>query len=67
MAKVSTKAQRGPGPVMERIARCIRDAIDEADLDLKQIRGVGIGAPGAVEGETGRSYSRRTWSGGTFR
>lgn len=53
VAKISTKSQRGPEAVIERIARCVRDAIDEADLDAKQIRGVGIGAPGAVEGNTG--------------
>jgi glucokinase len=53
IAKVSTKAQRGPDAVIERIARCVHDAIDEADLDPKQVRGVGIGAPGAVEGNSG--------------
>jgi glucokinase len=53
VTKVSTKAQRGSDAVIERIARCVRDAIDEADLDAKQIRGVGIGAPGAVEGNSG--------------
>jgi glucokinase len=53
IAKVSTKAQRGPDAVIERIARCVRDAIDEADLDPKQVRGVGIGAPGAVDGQNG--------------
>ena len=53
IAKVSTKPQRGPDSVIERIARCIRDAVDEADLDLRQIRGVGIGAPGAVDGDNG--------------
>jgi glucokinase len=53
VAKVSTKSQRGPEAVIERIARCVRDAVDEADLEPKQIRGIGIGAPGAVEGESG--------------
>ncbi len=53
MAKVSTKSQRGVGAVIERIARCVRDAVDEADLSLKQVRAVGIGAPGAVDGEGG--------------
>jgi glucokinase len=53
VAKVSTKAQRGPEAVIERIARCVRDAIDEADLNPNQVRGVGIGAPGAVDGATG--------------
>ena len=53
-AKASTKAQRGPGPVIERVARCVQDAVDECDLQLKQIRGVGVGAPGASDPETGR-------------
>lgn len=53
-AKMSTKSQRGPSAVIERIARCVRDAVDECDLLPKQIRGVGIGAPGASDPETGR-------------
>jgi glucokinase len=48
-AKVSTKAQRGVDKVVERVARCVQDAVDEADLSMKQIAGVGIGAPGAVD------------------
>ena len=53
-AKSSTKAERGPKAVIERIARVIRDAIDEADLDLKQVKAVGIGAPGSIDSEEGR-------------
>lgn len=53
-AKASTKAQRGPEAVMERVARCVRDAVDEADLSLQEVRAVGVGAPGAVDGEEGR-------------
>src|SRR5215831_7953603 len=49
LTKLSTKSQRGVDKVVERIARCIRDAVDEADLTMKQIAGVGIGAPGAVD------------------
>jgi glucokinase len=52
--KSSTKADRGPEAVIERIARCIEDAIDECDLTPEQIRGVGIGAPGAVDSESGK-------------
>jgi len=52
-AKLSTKSQRGVDKVVERIARCIQDAVDEADLSLRQIKGVGIGAPGAVDFEAG--------------
>jgi glucokinase len=52
-AKVSTKAQRGTEAVMERIVRCVHDVVDEADLDMKQIAAIGIGAPGAVDGDSG--------------
>jgi glucokinase len=52
-AKVSTKSQRGVEKVVERIARCVQDAVDEADLSMKQVTGVGIGAPGSVDFDTG--------------
>src|SRR5499427_939699 len=52
-AKLSTKSQRGVDKVVERIARCAQDAVDEADLTMKQVAGVGIGAPGAVDFEAG--------------
>jgi len=53
-ARVSTKAARGPEAVIERIGRCIKDAIDECDLEVDRIKAVGVGAPGAVDRETGR-------------
>jgi glucokinase len=53
-ARVSTKAQRGPDEVIKRIARCVNDVVDECDLGLKQIRGVGVGAPGPVNPENGK-------------
>jgi glucokinase len=52
--KLSTKSQRGVDEVIERVARCVRDAVDEADLTFKQVAGVGIGAPGAVNSAEGR-------------
>ncbi len=53
-AKTSTKADRGPSAVIERIARCVQDAADECDISLKQVRAVGIGSPGAIDPENGR-------------
>jgi glucokinase len=53
-AKVSTKADRGVSAVIERISRCVREAVDEADLTLPQVRGIGIGAPGAIDPAAGR-------------
>ena len=52
-AKITTKAERGPEAVVARIVRCVRDAVDEADLRLEQVSGVGLGIPGAIDLETG--------------
>lgn len=51
--KKSTKADRGPKEVVKRIARCIMDAVDECDLSISQIKGIGIGAPGSVDPDQG--------------
>ena len=51
--KISTKSERGKDEVIERIARCVQDAVDECDLSMKQIRGIGLGAPGAVNPQEG--------------
>jgi glucokinase len=53
-SRISTKAQRGSSSVIERIARCVQDAVDECDIAMKGVRGVGVGAPGAVDPETGK-------------
>ncbi len=53
-AKMTTKPQRGPEAVLERVARCVRDAVDEADLTMDQVRGVGLGVPGTVDPVLGR-------------
>src|SRR5207244_4504980 len=53
-SKMSTKAQRGADEVVSRIGRCVQDAIDECDLSSKQIKGVGVGAPGAVDPDSGK-------------
>ena len=55
-ARVSTKADRGVEPVIERIARCVRDAVDECDLSMEQVRGIGVGAPGAIDPEPGKVF-----------
>ena len=53
-SKVSTKAERGADAVIERIARCVEDVIDECDLNRKQVRGVGVGTPGSIDREAGK-------------
>lgn len=51
--KRSTKPDRGPDSVAARIARCIEDAVDEADLSLDAIQAVGVGVPGLVNPDRG--------------
>lgn len=53
-ARRSTKAERGPKAVVERVVRAIRDAVDEGDSQMHQIRAVVVGVPGRVEESNGR-------------
>ena len=52
-AKVSTKAGRGAVAVIDRIANCIRRAVDKSGVDVASIQAVGIGAPGPLDPATG--------------
>ena len=52
-AKTATKPKKGSDEVIKRIVRCIRQAIDGAELKLSQIRAIGIGSPGPLDPETG--------------
>ncbi|MBI5397147.1 MAG: ROK family protein [Verrucomicrobia bacterium] len=52
-AKKNTRPERGPKVVMERIAACITEALDECELKPSAIRAIGIGAPGMCDPATG--------------
>ncbi|MBG87437.1 MAG: ROK family protein [Verrucomicrobiales bacterium] len=52
--KLSTKADRGCKEVIDRITRCVHEAIDECDLEPEQICHVGVGVPAAVDPLEGR-------------
>ena len=58
-SKFSPKPERGSAAVLDRIARCIRDSVDECDLTLKEIRGIGIAVPGAVDADAGLVLTAR--------
>ena len=53
IAKVPTKADRGPSVVIDRIADSIRKAIDKSGVAPTSIEAVGIGAPGPLDPATG--------------
>ncbi|PAW75414.1 MAG: ROK family protein [Pedosphaera sp. Tous-C6FEB] len=52
--KMSTKPERGPEGVLERVVRCVHEVVDECDLKMENIKALGIGAPGAVDPVEGR-------------
>ena len=52
-AKVPTKAGRGASEVIDRIADCVRKAIDESGVAAESIQAIGIGAPGPLDPATG--------------
>lgn len=51
--KFSAKPNRGPKVLLERVARCLWDAVDECDLTLQHVRAIGIAIPGVVDARTG--------------
>jgi glucokinase len=56
-AKLKTKAEKGPDAVIGRIAATARQAAQQAGLDWAEVKGVGIGAPGPMNPETGVVYN----------
>ena len=51
--KAMTRADKGAGEVIHRVAGCIFESIKKANLDYTQIRAIGIGAPGVIDSKTG--------------
>jgi glucokinase len=56
-AKQKTKADRGPEAVIERIAETARQAARAAQVPWDRIKGVGIGAPGPMDPDSGIVYT----------
>ena len=51
--KKKTKAEIGPEGVVDRLVRAIEECCEEADVKVKDLAAVGIGAPGAVNHRAG--------------
>jgi len=56
-AKLQTKAEKGPDAVIRRIAATAREAARRAGIDWSEVKGVGIGAPGPMNPNTGIVYN----------
>jgi len=48
-----TKGHLGAETGVERIIKCIKDAIDDAKIDADELEGIGIGCPGPVDPKKG--------------
>lgn len=48
-SKRKTKAGRGPGEVLDRMAECAQDAVETAGLDMTDIVAAGVGSPGPLD------------------
>jgi glucokinase len=51
--KFSAKVERGPQRLLERVARVIREVVDECDLKPQDVRGIGVAVPGRVDAPAG--------------
>ncbi len=52
-AKQPTPTEGGPPAVVERMAETLTEAADAAGVKTAKLKGLGVGSPGAVDGETG--------------
>ena len=52
-SRTKTKGYEGVEAGLERIVRTIHEALKEADIDPKNIAGVGVGCPGPLDGVAG--------------
>jgi len=51
--KIDTEADQGEAHVIERIASCVNELLDDAKYKLADIAGIGLGIPGAVNPAAG--------------
>ncbi len=52
-AKKKSKSKRGPQEITDLCCQTVLKAIDEAQVPKEKIKGVGIGAPGTIDGDNG--------------
>ncbi len=55
--KKRTRGDKGCDAVLSRVAKTIEGAVEQAGLQMKDIRAVGVGVPGPVDGANGVIHS----------
>jgi glucokinase len=64
-AKLKTKADEGPDAVIERMVHVAHAVVQKAEIDWQDVLGMGVGAPGPMDPDTGIVYhppNLRGWS-----
>lgn len=64
-SKKKTPVEKGAAAIVDRIAEGLREACTDAGVPLTRLRGIGIGAPGAIDLERGvvREAPNLRWNG----
>jgi len=65
-ARRPTPLRGGPPDVAEAMAAALRDALAEAGVELRELTGVGVGSPGAIDasaGSVGQARNLPDWEG----
>jgi glucokinase len=65
-ARRATPTEGGPADVAGEMAQALRDAAKAAEVEPKDLAGVGVGSPGTIEADTGTVRSARNlpdWEG----
>lgn len=65
-ARRPTPLKGGPQDVAEAMAAALRDALGEAQVELRELTGVGVGSPGAIDasaGSVGQARNLPDWEG----
>lgn len=52
-AKLKTLAQEGPDAVIRRMVKAVEQSVQKAGVDWQAVKGIGVGAPGPLNPETG--------------
>jgi glucokinase len=65
-ARRPTPLRGGPQDVAEAMAAALRDALAQAGVELRELTGVGVGSPGAIDasaGSVGQARNLPDWEG----
>ncbi|MEA2125466.1 MAG: glucokinase [Solirubrobacteraceae bacterium] len=64
-ARMPTPRSGGPDDVVETLAEAVREACQDAEVKPKELTGIGLGSPGAIDSEAGTVANAKNLPGWT--